>query len=89
MNVNDDSFTCVMRHGHRVNKPINYEPGTVAITQPEKTYYENNGVACTRNYCQILADGSEEEFDDGFGCVGTGIASGIENTEELKVMKFD
>ena len=30
-----------------------------------------------------------EEFDEDVGCVGAGVVSGIEHTDEIRVMKYE
>ena len=46
----DNIFIPMTRSRCKVNKPVNYELGAAAITQPEKIYYENNRVVYTSNY---------------------------------------
>ena len=52
-------------------------------------YYGKSGVVTTNNYYQILSNITDEEVDDDFGCVGADVGSGIEHTDELRVMKYD
>ena len=82
-----DGWTTVKtRSGRTINKPkrLIEEAGNI-ITIAEANYYS------------ILADATEEEFAEDepatigseIGCVGAGLGGGFENTNELKVMKFN